>query len=49
MGSKGKLPIFIANFLSEREFKVKMSSTYFDIHEQEMRVPQGSITSVTLF
>ena len=26
-----------------------MGSTYSDLHEQEMGVPQGSILSVTLF
>jgi hypothetical protein len=49
MGLKGKLPIFISNFLSDREFNVRVNSTYSDIQEQEMRVPQGSILSATLF
>jgi hypothetical protein len=49
MGLKGKLPNFISNFLSEREFNVRVNSTYSDIQEQEMGVPQGSILSVTLF
>jgi hypothetical protein len=49
MGLKGKLPTFISNFLSDREFNVRVNSTYFDIQEQEMGVPQGSILSVTLF
>ena len=49
MGLKGNLPTFISNFLSDREFNVRVNSTYFDIQEQEMGVPQGSILSVTLF
>jgi hypothetical protein len=49
MGLKGNLPTFISNFLSDREFNVRVNSTYSDIQEQEMGVPQGSILSVTLF
>jgi len=49
MGLKGKLLTIILNFLSERELKVSGNSTYSDIHEQEVGVPQGSILSVTLF
>jgi hypothetical protein len=30
---------FISNFLSEREFNVRVNSTYSDIHVQEMGVP----------
>ena len=46
---KGKLPNFISNSLSDREFNVRVNSSYSDIQEQEMGVPQGSILSVTLF
>jgi potassium voltage-gated channel Eag-related subfamily H protein 8 len=49
MGLKGKLPNFISNFLSDREFNVRVNSTHSDIQEQEMGVPQRSILSVTLF
>jgi hypothetical protein len=28
MGLKGKLPTFISNFLSDREFNVRVNSTY---------------------
>ena len=49
MGLKGKLPNFISNFLSDREINVRVNSTYSDIQEQEIGVPQGSILSVTLF
>jgi hypothetical protein len=36
MGLKGKLPNFISNFLSDREFNVGVNSTYSDNQEQEM-------------
>jgi ribonuclease HI len=49
LGLKGRLPSFILNFLSDREFKVRVGSTLSDIHDQETGVPQGSILSVTLF
>ena len=48
MGLKGRLPIFIENFLSDRNFKVKANSTMSDPFEQEMGAPQGRILS-TLF
>ena len=47
MGLKGKPPTFISNFLYKREFMVRIISTYYDMHEQEMLVLQGSILSVT--
>jgi len=43
MGLKGKLPTFISNFLSDREFDVRVNSTYSDTQEQEMGAPQESI------
>ena len=48
-GLRGHLPIFIAHFLKDRSFKVRVGSTFSDSHLQEMGVPQGSILSVTLF
>ena len=48
-GLKGRLLIFINNFLSNRNFKVRVGSTLSDLKDQEMGVPQGSILSVTLF
>ena len=41
--------MFIANFLKDRSFKVRVGSTFSDSHPQEMGVPQGSILSVPLF
>jgi len=49
MGMRGRMPIFISNFLSNREFRVRVGSTLSDPQPQEMGVPQGSILSVTLF
>ena len=47
-GLKGRLPHFIDNFLSNRNFKVPVGTTLSDLQGQE-GVPQGSILSVTLF
>ena len=48
-GLKGRLPNFIQNFLTDRQFQVRVGSTLSDFQDQEMGVPQGSILSVTLF
>ena len=48
-GLTGRLPIFIANFLDNRKFRVKAGSYLSDTFKQEMGVPQGCILSVTLF
>ena len=49
IGLKGRLPLFLQNFLTDRVFKVKVGSTLPELHNQEQGVPQGSILSVTLF
>ena len=49
IGLKGRLPLFLQNFLTYREFKVKVGSTLSELHKQEQGVPQGSILFVTLF
>ena len=41
--------IVFQSFYLDRKFNVRVNSTYCDIQEQEMGVPQGSILSVTLF
>ena len=46
---RGRLPIFIRNFLRDRTFKVRLGSTYSDSFEQEEGYPQGSIMSILLF
>ena len=48
-GLRGRLPVFISNFLNERYFRVRIGSCLSDVHGQEMGVPQGAILSVTLF
>ena len=42
IGLKGRLPIFVQNFLSNREFKVRVGSTLSEAHNQMQGVPQGS-------
>ena len=46
---RGRLPLFIQNFLSERKFLIRVGTSLSDFYDQEMGVPQGSILSVTLF
>ena len=48
MDLRGRLPLFIKNFLSERTFRVRVGTSLSDFYDQEMGVPQGSILSVTL-
>ena len=43
------MPISIDNFLSNRNFKVRVGTTLSDLQGQEEGVPQGSILPVTLF
>ena len=49
IGLKGRLPLFLQNFSTDREFKVKGGFTLSELNKQEQGVPQGSILSVTLF
>ena len=49
VGLRGRMPMFIQNFLSNRVFRVHLGSMFSNIYEQDMGVPQGSILSVTLF
>jgi len=48
-GLRGRLPLFIESFLKNRQFHVRLGSSYSDLFDQETGVPQGSILSVTLF
>lgn len=45
MGLKGRLPIFLTEYV----FNVRVSTTLSDLYYQEIGVPQGGILSVTLF
>ena len=49
LGFRGRLPMFIKNFLFERTFRVRVGSTLSNSQHQEEGIPQGSILSVTLF
>ena len=46
---RGRMPDFIAKFLSNRQFRVRIGNHLSDTYDQEMGVPQGCILSVTLF
>ena len=48
-GLRGRMPIFIANFLINRKFSVRIGGTLSEIYDQEEGVPKGSILAVTLF
>ena len=48
-GLKGRLLYFIDNFLSNRNFNIRVGTTLSDLQGQEEGVPQGSILSGTLF
>ena len=49
LGLKGRMPIFIQNFLQGRLTRVRMGQVFSEEKQQEMDVPQGSVLSVTLF
>lgn len=48
-GLRGKLPLLIKSFLSERNFRVRIGNTLSEIHTLENGTPQGSTLSCTLF
>ena len=48
-GLHWRLPTFIEGFRKNRQFRVKVGSSFSQLYDQEMGVPQGSILSVTLF
>ena len=48
-GLCGPLPTFIANFLSERTFRVKVGTSMSNLAFQHEGVPQGSVLSCKLF
>ena len=48
-GLRGNLPTYIENYLSERQFQVRVGNKLSRTFTTEMGVPQGGILSVTLF
>ena len=48
-GIRGHMGYFLANFIRERSFRVRVGSSLSDRYLQESGVPQGSVLSVTLF
>ncbi|GFO12498.1 RNA-directed DNA polymerase from mobile element jockey [Plakobranchus ocellatus] len=46
---RGRLPIFILNFLKDRHFKVKTENTFSSSYHKKNGVPQGSILFLMLF
>jgi len=48
-GLRGRLLLFIQSFLKNRQFHVRLGSSYSDLFDHKMGLPQGSILSVTLF
>jgi len=49
LGLRGRILQFIANFLENRFFRVRLNGSLSNIKVQESGVPQGSVLSVTLF
>eukprot|EP00916_Digyalum_oweni_P019426 GHVL01032319.1.p1 GENE.GHVL01032319.1~~GHVL01032319.1.p1 ORF type:complete len:920 (-),score=34.35 GHVL01032319.1:223-2982(-) len=49
MGFRGRLPVFVEGFLSNRLFTVRVGPNLSEFCQQEMGVPQGSILSPMLF
>ena len=47
MDLRGRLPLFIQIFLSDRIFRVRVDTSPSDFYNQEMGVSQRSILSVT--
>lgn len=48
-GLRGRLPVFIERFLSQRSIRVRVGGVLSEAQLLEEGVPQGSILSVTLF
>ena len=49
MDLRGRLPLFIQNFLSEWKYRIRVGTSLSDFYDREMGVPQWIISSVTLF
>ena len=49
VGLRGRLPLYIAEFLKHRTLSVRIGNHISEKREQQNGVPQGSVLSVTLF
>ena len=49
LGLKGRLPLFIENFLADCTLQVRVGSSLSDEYDQEQGVTQGGVLSITLF
>ena len=49
MGLRGNLPNFLENFLTNRQFCVRIGASHSEYVKQEEGLPQGSVLSVTCF
>ena len=49
LGLRGKLPILVKKFLSDRTFVTKIGNVLSKVHRLEQGVPQGSVLSCRLF
>ena len=49
LGLRGRMPIYIEQFLKNRTFKVQVNGSLSDSFPQEEGVPQGCALSGTLF
>jgi len=48
-GMRGRLPLFVKSFLTNRRFRLRNGSDYSSVRTLENGVPQGSTLSCTLF
>ena len=48
-GLRGNLGVFIAEFMRDRRFQVRVGNRLSAVHRLTLGVPQGSVLSVTLF
>ena len=49
LGLRGRLPLYIQEFLRDRTFRVRIDNVYSDECTPQAGIPQGSTLSVTLF
>ena len=49
LGLRGRLPLFVSNFMEGRLFRIRMNQQLSQEYEQESGIAQGSKLSVTMF